>query len=37
VTAQQPAVKKYIVKLSAEERNRLDVLIKRAKPPPVSC
>jgi len=31
VTAQQPAVKKYIVKLSAEERNRLDVLIQRGK------
>src|SRR6478672_7021728 len=29
VTAQQPAVKKYIVKLSAEERNRLDVLIQK--------
>jgi poly-gamma-glutamate capsule biosynthesis protein CapA/YwtB (metallophosphatase superfamily) len=33
VTAQQPAVKKYIVKLSAEERNRLDVLIQRGKAP----
>jgi len=31
VTAQQPAVKKYIVKLSAEERNRLDVLIQKGK------
>ena len=33
MTAQQPAVKKYIVKLSAEERNRLDVLIQRGKAP----
>jgi poly-gamma-glutamate capsule biosynthesis protein CapA/YwtB (metallophosphatase superfamily) len=31
VTAQQPAVKKYIVKLTAEERNRLDVLIQKGK------
>jgi poly-gamma-glutamate capsule biosynthesis protein CapA/YwtB (metallophosphatase superfamily) len=31
VTAQQPAVKKYIVKLSAEERDRLDVLIQKGK------
>jgi hypothetical protein len=31
VTAQQPAVKKYIVKLSAEERHRLDVLIQKGK------
>ena len=31
MTAQQPAVKKYIVKLSAEERNRLDVLIQKGK------
>jgi len=31
VTAQQPAVKKYVVKLSAEERNRLDVLIQKGK------
>ena len=29
--AKQPAVKKYIVKLSAEERNRLDVLIQKGK------
>jgi transposase len=33
VTAQQPAVKKYIVKLTAEERNRLDVLIQKGKAP----
>ena len=33
MTAQQPAVKKYIVKLSAEERNRLDVLIQKGKAP----
>ena len=31
MTAQQPAVKKYIVKLSAEERHRLDVLIQTGK------
>jgi transposase len=31
VTAQQPAVKKYIVKLTAEERTRLDVLIQKGK------
>ena len=31
MTAQQPAVKKYVVKLSAEERNRLDVLIQKGK------
>jgi len=31
VTAQQPAVKKYVVKPSAEERNRLDVLIQKGK------
>ena len=31
MTAQQPAVKKYIVKLSAEERDRLDVLIQKGK------
>jgi hypothetical protein len=33
VTAQQPAVKKYIVKLTAEERDRLDVLIQKGKAP----
>ena len=33
MTAQQPAVKKYIVKLGAEERNRLDVLIQKGKAP----
>ena len=31
MTAQQPAVKKYIVKLTAEERDRLDVLIQKGK------
>ena len=31
MTAQQPAVEKYIVKLTAEERNRLDVLIQKGK------
>ena len=31
MTAQQPAVKKYVVKLTAEERNRLDVLIQKGK------
>ena len=31
MTAQQPAVKKYIVKLTAEERNRLEVLIQKGK------
>ena len=31
VTAQQSAVTKYIVKLTAEERNRLDVLIQKGK------
>ena len=29
MTAQQRAVKKYIVKLTAEERDRLDVLIQK--------
>jgi len=29
VTAQQPAVKKYVVRLTAEERNRLDALIQK--------
>ncbi len=33
MTAQQPAVKKYIVKLTAEERNRLGVLIQNGKAP----
>jgi hypothetical protein len=33
VTAQQPAVKKYIVKLSAEERDRLNGLIQKGKGP----
>ena len=31
MSAQQPAVKKYIVKLTAEERTRLDVLIQKGK------
>jgi len=31
VTAQQPAVKRYVVKLTAEERKRLDVLIQKGK------
>ena len=31
MTAHQSAVKKYIVKLTAEERNRLDVLIQKGK------
>jgi transposase len=31
VTAKQPAVKKYIVKLSGEERDRLDGLIQKGK------
>ena len=31
VSTRQAAVKKYIVKLSAEERNRLDVLIQKGK------
>ena len=29
MTAQQPAVKKYVVRLTAEERNRLDALIQK--------
>jgi poly-gamma-glutamate capsule biosynthesis protein CapA/YwtB (metallophosphatase superfamily) len=33
VTAKQPAVKKYIVKLSAEERERLEALIQKGKAP----
>jgi poly-gamma-glutamate capsule biosynthesis protein CapA/YwtB (metallophosphatase superfamily) len=33
VTAKQPAVKKYIVKLSAEERERLNGLIQKGKAP----
>jgi len=33
VTAEQPAVKKYIVKLTAEERDRLNVLIQKGKVP----
>jgi hypothetical protein len=36
VTAKQPAVKKYIVKLSAEERERLEALIQKGKLPPAS-
>ena len=37
MTAQQPAVKKYIVKLTAEERDRLDVLIQKGKSPSPSA
>jgi poly-gamma-glutamate capsule biosynthesis protein CapA/YwtB (metallophosphatase superfamily) len=33
VTAKQPAVKKYIVKLSDDERQRLDGLIQKGKAP----
>jgi Homeodomain-like domain len=33
VTAKQPSVKKYIVKLSAEERERLNALIQKGKAP----
>lgn len=33
MTAQQPATKKYIVKLSAEERERLNGLIQKGKCP----
>jgi hypothetical protein len=33
VTAKQPAVKKYIVKLSEDERERLNALIQRGKAP----
>jgi hypothetical protein len=33
VTAKQPAVKKYIVKLSEAERARLDALIQKGKSP----
>jgi hypothetical protein len=33
VTAQQPAAKKYIVKLSIEERERLSGLIQKGKGP----
>ncbi len=33
MTAQQPAVKKYIVKLSGEERERLNGLIQKGKSP----
>jgi transposase len=33
VTAKQPAVKKYIVKLSGQERERLDGLIQKGKAP----
>jgi Homeodomain-like domain len=34
VTAKQPAVKKYVVKLSNEERERLTALIRKGKTPP---
>jgi hypothetical protein len=33
VTAQQPAVKKYVVKLSEAERERLNALIQKGKSP----
>ena len=33
MTAKQPAVKKYVVKLSAEERERLNALIQKGKAP----
>ena len=33
MTAKQPAVKKYIVKLSTEERERLSALIRKGKAP----
>jgi hypothetical protein len=33
VTAKQPVVKTYIVKLSADERERLNVLIQKSRSP----
>jgi hypothetical protein len=33
VTAKQPAVKKYVVRLGDDERERLNTLIKRGKAP----
>ncbi len=33
MTAKQPVVKKYIVKLSSDERERLNVLIQKGKAP----
>lgn len=33
MTAQQPAVKNYVVKLSTEERDRLNALIQKGKAP----
>src|ERR1700755_2384415 len=33
VTAKQPVVKKYIVKLSADEREQLNALIQKGKAP----
>ena len=33
MTAKQPAVKKYVVTLSADERERLDALIQKGKSP----
>lgn len=33
MTAKQPVVKKYVVKLSAEERDRLHALIRKGKAP----
>ena len=34
MTEKQPAVKKYVVKLSSEERERLTALIQKGKAPP---
>ena len=33
MTAKQPAVKKYIVSLSTDERDRLNALIQKGKSP----
>jgi len=33
VTAKQPAVKRYVVKLAADERERLNILIQKGKAP----
>ncbi len=33
MTAKQPAVKKYIVSLSTDERDRLNALIQKGKAP----
>lgn len=34
MTAEQPAVKKYVVKLSDDERDRLNAVIQKGKAPP---